>query len=189
MTKLEPPLAAERDYLVTSPHGTRSDPYYWLRDDERTDPSVLAHLSAENAYHAEHLAPVKHLEDTIYAEIVARLKQDDSTVPYRKNGYWYYIRFEPGKEHPIFARRQDLLDAPEQVILDANELGVGHDYYQIGEVDVSPNSEWLAFCDDTVGRRQYRLRFKNLRTGEILPESITDVEPDIAWANDNQTIL
>ena len=189
MTKLEPPRAPERAHLVTSPHGTRSDPYYWLRDDERTDPKVLAHLSAENAYHAEHLAPVKHLEDTIYAEIVARLKQDDSTVPYRKNGYWYYIRFEPGKEHPIFARRPDSPDAAEQVILDANELCVGHDYYQIGEVEVSPNSEWLAFCEDTIGRRQYRLRFKNLRTGEILPETIADVEPDVAWANDNQTLL
>jgi oligopeptidase B len=189
MTKLEPPLAPERAHLVTSPHGTRSDPYYWLRDDERTDPNVLAHLSAENAYHAQHLAPVKHLEDTIYAEIVARLKQDDSTVPYRKNGYWYYIRFEPGKEHPIFARRQSSLDAPEQVILDANELSVGHDYYQIGEIDISPNSEWLAFCEDTVGRGQYGLRFKNLRSGEILAESIGDVEPDVAWANDNETIL
>jgi oligopeptidase B len=174
---------------VSSPHGKRSDPYYWLRDDERTDPEVLAYLNAENAYHAQHLAPVKPLEDKINAEIVARLKQDDSTVPYRKNGYWYYIRFEPGKEHPIFARRQTSLEAPEQVILNANELSVGHEYYQIGEIDVSPNSEWLAFCEDTVGRRQYGLRFKNLRTGEILPDTIRDVEPDVAWANDNETLL
>jgi oligopeptidase B len=187
--EIEPPIAPVRVHTVSSPHGKRSDPYYWLRDDDRTDPEVLAYLTAENAYHAQHLAPVKPLEDKIYAEIIARLKQDDSTVPYRKNGYWYYIRFEPGKEHPIFARRHGALDAPEQIMLDANELGQGHDYYQIGELDVSPNSEWLAFCEDTVGRRQYALRFKNLLSGEILPGIIADVEPDIAWANDNATLL
>jgi len=189
MTKSEPPVAAARAHEVSSPHGTRSDPYYWLRDDDRTDPDVLAYLTAENAYHAEHLAPLKALEDTLFAEIVARLKQDDSTVPYRKNGYWYYIRFEPGKEHPIFARRSGSLDAPEEVMLDANALKEAHEYYQVGELDVSPNSEWLAFCEDTVGRRQYRLRFKNLFTGELLAESIPDVEPDLAWANDNRTVL
>jgi oligopeptidase B len=187
--EFEPPIAAIRKYTVSSPHGERSDPYYWLRDDERTDPEVLAYLTAENAYHAQHLAPVKPLEDKIYAEIIARLKPDDATVPYRKNGYWYYIRFEPGKEHPIFARRRGDLGAPEEVMLDANELCVGHEYYQIGELDVSPNAEWLAFCEDTVGRRQYVLRFKNLRTGEILTHSIRDVEPDVAWANDNRTLL
>jgi oligopeptidase B len=186
---IKPPIAAVRAYTVSSPHGKRSDPYYWLRDDERTDPEVLAYLSAENAYHAQHLAPVKPLEDKIYAEIMARLKQDDSTVPYRKNGYWYYIRFEPGKEHPIFARRKGSLDAPEQIMLNANELALGHEYYQIGELDISPDGEWLAFCEDTVGRRQYDLRFKNLRTGETLPVRIGDVEPDVVWANDNKTLL
>jgi oligopeptidase B len=186
---IKPPIAAVRAHTVSSPHGKRSDPYYWLRDDERTDPEVLAYLSAENAYHALHLAPVKPLEDKIYAEIIGRLKQDDSTVPYRKNGYWYYIRFEPGKEHPIFARRKGSLDAPEQVMLNANELSVGRDYYQIGELDISPDGEWLAFCEDTVGRRQYDLRFKNLGTGETLPVRIGDVEPDVVWANDNETLL
>jgi oligopeptidase B len=186
---IDPPVAAVRAHTVTSPHGERSDPYYWLRDDERRDPEVLAYLTAENAYHARHMAQPKSLEDKVYGEIVARLKQDDATVPYRKNGYWYYIRYEPGKEHPIFARRKNSLDASEQIILDANELAAGHDYYQIGEIDVSPDSEWLAFCEDTIGRRQYRLRFKNLSTGETLAEAIEDVEADVAWANDNETLL
>ncbi|MDP9011737.1 MAG: S9 family peptidase [Pseudomonadota bacterium] len=187
--EIEPPVAPVRAYTVSSPQGERSDPYYWLRDDDRTNPEVLAYLSAENAYHAQHLAAVEPLVDRIDSEIVARLKQDDSTVPYRKHGYWYYTRFEPGKEHPIFARRQGQLDAPEQIMLDANELAIGHEYYQIGELDVSPNSEWLAFCEDKVGRRRYDLRFKNLLTGEILPTAIADVEPDVAWANDNSTLL
>jgi len=186
---IKPPIAPARAHTVASPHGRRLDPYYWLRDDARTDPEVLEYLRAENAYHAHHLAPVKPLEDTIYAEIVARLKQDDSTVPYRKNGYWYYIRFAADKEHPIFARRQGTLDAAEEVMLDANELSAGHDYYQIGELDISPNGDWLAFCEDTVGRRQYTLRFKNLRSGETLPVGINDVEPDVVWANDNRTLL
>lgn len=186
---IEPPVVPVRPHQVSSPFGERSDPYYWLRDDTRTDRQVLAHLEAENAYHARYMARLEPLEEKIYAEILARLKQDDSTVPYRKNGYWYYVRFEPGKEHPLFARRLGSMAAIEQVMLDANELATGHDYYEIGKLSVSPDGTWLAFCDDTVGRRQYVLRFKNLVTGEILTHSVPDVEADLAWANDNRTVL
>jgi oligopeptidase B len=189
LPEIKPPVAAVGTHVVASPHGTRSDPYYWLRDDERTNPEVLAYLTAENVYHAQHQGAIKALEDELYGEIISRLKQDDSTVPYLKNGYWYYTRFEPDQEHPIFARRQGSLDGPEQIMLNVNELAVGHDYYQIGEIDVSPDSQWLAFCEDTVGRRQYTLRFKNLCSGETLAVKIPDVEPDLAWANDNTTVL
>jgi oligopeptidase B len=184
-----PPVAAMRPHTVASPHGDRTDPYYWLRDDERTNPEVLAYLAAENAYQERCMRPVKPFEDALYEEIVSRLKQDDSSVPYRLHGYWYHTRFESGKEHPIFARRKGSLDAPEEILIDANVLAVGHDYYQIGGMEVSPDSAWLAFCEDTVGRRQYTLRFKNLLTGEILATAIPDVESDLAWANDNRTIL
>jgi oligopeptidase B len=184
-----PPVAAVRPHIVASPHGDRTDPYYWLRDDARTNPEVLAYLAAENAYLERCMAPSKPFENALYQEIIGRLKQDDSSVPYRLHGYWYHTRFEPGKEHPIFARRKGTLEAPEEVMLDANLLAVGHDYYQIGALEVSPDSAWLAFCEDTVGRRQYTLRFKNLHTGEILQAAIPDVESDLAWANDNRTIL
>jgi oligopeptidase B len=184
-----PPVAAMRPHTVASPHGDRTDPYYWLRDDERANPEVLAYLAAENAYRERCMRAVKPFEDALYEEIISRLKQDDSSVPYRLRGYWYHTRFESGKEHPIFARRQGSLEAPEEVLLDANVLAEGHDYYQIGAMEVSPDSAWLAFCEDTVGRRQYTLRFKNLRTGEILEAAIPDVETDLAWANDNRTIL
>jgi oligopeptidase B len=184
-----PPVAALRPHAVSSPHGVRSDPYYWLRDDDRANPQVLAYLEAENAYRERSMAAVKPVENALYEEIVSRLKQDDMTVPYRKNGYWYNTRFEPGLEHPIFTRRKGSLDAPEEVLLDANALAAGHDYYRIGAVEVSPNSAWLAFCEDTVGRRQYTLRFKNLETGEIQGTVISEVESDLAWANDNRTIL
>ncbi|HEY4446075.1 MAG TPA: S9 family peptidase [Steroidobacteraceae bacterium] len=186
---LKPPVAAMRPHTVASPHGDRTDPYYWLRDDDRTNPEVLAYLAAENAYQERCMRAGKPFENALYEEIISRLKQDDSSVPYRLHGYWYHTRFEAGKEHPIFARRKGSLEAPEEILLDANALAAGHDYYQIGALEVSPDSAWLAFCEDTVGRRQYTLRFKNLRSGEILDAAIPDVESDLAWANDNRTLL
>ena len=184
-----PPIAAVRPHAVVSPNGVRDDPYYWLRDDSRSDPEVLAYLRAENAYRETSMLHAKPLEDTLYDEIIARLKQDDSTVPYRKNGYWYSTRFEPGKEHPIFVRRKGTLDAAEEILLDANLQAEGHAYYRIGAMDISPDSDWLAYCEDTTGRRQFTLRFKNLLEGTIQPVAIPDVEADLAWANDNKTLL
>jgi oligopeptidase B len=186
---LKAPVAAQKPYRVASPHGVRTDPYYWLRDDERTNPEVLAYLKEENAYREHSMAHAKPLENALYEEIYARLKQDDATVPYRKSGYWYSIRFEPGKEHPIFVRRKNSLEAPEEILLDANVHAVGHEYYRIGAMEISPDSAWLAYCEDTVGRSQFTLRFKNLHSGEIQPEAIADVETDLAWANDNRTLL
>ncbi len=185
----EPPIAHQRPHPLDSPFGVRIDPYYWLRDDERKDPDVLAYLNAENAFRERSMIAAKPLENALYAEIVARLKQDDSTVPYRKNGYWYSTRFEAGKEHPIFVRRKDMDEAPEEILLDANVHAQGLGYYRVGTMEISPNSQWLAFCEDTTGRRQFTLKFKDLRTQAIAPEAIPDVEPDLAWANDNKTLL
>ena len=186
---LHPPIAAVRPHPVNSPFGVRIDPYYWLRDDERKNPEVLAYLNAENAFRERSMRNAKPLENALYDEIIARLKQDDSTVPYRKNGYWYRTRFEPGKEHPIFVRRRDLAGAAEEILLDANVHAQGLSYYRIGAMEITPDSQWLAFCEDTTGRRQFTLKFKDLRTQEIAPVAIPDVEPDLAWANDNRTLL
>ena len=188
-TPSDAPRAAIRPHTVASDHGDRVDPYFWLRDDERRDPDVLAYLAAENAYKARCLAPLEGLQDALYTQIISRLKQDDSTVPYFERGFWYYARYETGKEHPIYARREGVMQAPEQIVLDANERAAGHAYYQCAGLEVSRNSEWLAFCEDTVGRREYNLRFKNLRTGELLAETIGNVEPGVAWANDDRTLL
>jgi oligopeptidase B len=186
---LIPPLAAIRPHTVISPNGTRTDPYYWLRDDERSNPEVLEYLRQENTYRERSMLAAKPLENALYDEVIARLKQDDSTVPYRKNGYWYSTRYEPGKEHPIFVRRKLTLDAPEEILLDANVHAVGHAYYRIGTLEISPDSSWLAYCEDITGRQQFNLRFKNLATGEISPIAIADVEPEVAWANDNRSVL
>jgi oligopeptidase B len=194
ITSDDPPRATARPWIIASPHGERTDPYYWLRDDERRDPEVRAYLAAENAYKERRLAPVAPLRDTLYREIVGRLKPDDASVPYLKDGYWYYSRYEAGREHPVFARRRTSLEAPEEIILDCNERAAagraaGHDYYQIGAIEVSPDARWLVLCEDFVGRRQYELRFRDLQSGEILGEAITNVESDVAWANDNATVL
>ncbi len=173
---------------MESPHGKRADPYYWLRDDARGDPEVLAHLRAENHYRQQIMAGAGPLERRLYDEIVARLRPDDGSVPYLKAGYWYYLRYEAGQEYPVFARRAGTMAAPEEVMLDANARAQGHAYYKIGSLEVSPNGELLAFCEDFVGRRQYRLSFKSLHSGRMIAEQIENVETDLAWANDNRTI-
>jgi len=184
-----PPVAAQKPYDVPSPNGSRPDPYYWLRDDTRQSPEMLAYLNAENAYKDAVLAPTKALQEKLYEEIVGRIKQDDSTPPTLQRGHWYYKRYETGKEYPVYCRRAGSKDAPEHVLLDGNAMAQGKAFFQIGSYEVSTNNELLAYTEDTVGRRQYTLRFKNLRTGETYADAIANVEPGVAWANDNRTVL
>jgi oligopeptidase B len=184
-----PPRAEQRPFMVTSPFGARPDPWYWLRDDKRADKDMLAYLEAENAYTAKVLAPHRALEDKLYGEIVGRIKQDDSSVPQRQHGWWYYTRYEPGKEYPIYARKRGSLDAPEEVIIDGNERSKGHEFYAVANLEVSPDGRWAAVAEDTVGRRQYTIRIRDLQTGEWLPTAIGNAEPSLAWADDNATLL
>ena len=200
-----PPDAAQHPHTVTAPHGAqRQDPYYWLRDDERKNPAMLAYLNAENAYADAVLAPTKPLQDKLYDETVARIRQDDASVPFRERGYWYYARFETGKDYPIHARRKDgpgvdaasLLAAnaagefhDEQVLLDVNALAAGKDYYNVGDYEVSPDNTTLAWAEDSNGRRQHVIRFRNLATGVDYPETISGVSGDLVWADDNRTLF
>jgi oligopeptidase B len=200
-----PPDAARRPHEVKAPFGaTRDDPYYWLRDDTRKDKAMLAYLGAENAYADAVMAPLKPLQDTLYKEIVGRIKQDDSSVPYRERGYWYYTRFETGKDYPIHARRRDGagVDAAsiqaanaagdfkdEQLLFDVNAMAAGKDYFSLAEYEISPDNRIAAWTDDDVGRRQYTIHFKNLETGEVYPETIPGVAYYTAWADDNKTLF
>jgi oligopeptidase B len=190
-----PPVAKRVPHVVRSPHGDREDPYYWLRDDSRKDPDVLAWLEAENAYKQAMLAHTASAQQALYDEIVGRVKQDDASVPERKNGWWYYTRFEEGREYPIIARRKAAADGrydaavPEQVLLDGNALAAGKGFFQIGNTEVTRDGRILAWVEDTTGRRQWTLRFKDLDSGVVLPGAIANVEPSLAWANDNRTIL
>ncbi len=182
-----PPVAARKPHDVVSPHGTRSDPYYWLRDDSRSDPEVLAYLKAENAYFEAMSALFRGLVETLAKEMIARLQQDDSTAPYKYKDYLYYARDEAGREHPVHARRRTGSDG-EQVLVDGNREGKGKEYYSIGKVEVSPGQDLVAFTEDTGGRYQYTLRFREVATGRDLPERIAGVRPGVAWAGDNKTV-
>ncbi|HEY5612507.1 MAG TPA: S9 family peptidase [Lysobacter sp.] len=185
-----PPDAAKKPHVVKAPHGAqRTDEYYWLRDDKRKNPEVLAYLNAENAHVDQVMAPLKPLENTLYDEIVGRIKQDDSSVPYRERGYWYYTRFATGQDYPIHARRAGDMDAAEEVLLDVNAMAAGKDYFSVGDWEVSQDNRLLAWADDDVGRRQYVIRIKNLATGEVYPEAIKGVSANMVWADDNKTLF
>jgi len=184
-----PPRAEQRPFTVTSPFGNREDPWYWLRDDKRTDKDMLAYLEAENAYTAAIMAPRRAAQEKLYNEIIGRLKQDDASVPQRKNGYWYYTRYETGKQYPIYARRKGSMDAAEQIIIDGNASSVGHAFYQVANYEVSPDGRWVAIAEDTVGRRQYDIRIKDMQSGQFLPATLTNAEASLAWGNDNATLF
>src|SRR5689334_11096122 len=153
-----PPDAAKKPHVVKAPHGAqRDDEYYWLRDDKRKNADMLAYLNAENAYADAVMAPLKPLENKLYEEIVGRIKQDDSSVPYRERGHWYYSRFETGQDYPIYARRQGMpahtptlgseLEGAEQVLLDLNQMAQGKDYFSVGDWEVSQDNALLAWAE------------------------------------------
>ncbi len=185
-----PPDVAKKPHEVKAPFGaTRSDEYYWLRDDKRKNPEMLAYLKAENDYATAFMAPLKPVEDRLYEEIVGRIKQDDASVPYRERGYWYYTRFETGKDYPIHARRKGTMEGPEEILLDVNAMAAGKDYFNVAEYEISPDNKIMAWTDDDVGRRQNTIHFKNLETGEIYPDTIKGVASYTAWADDNKTLF
>lgn len=183
------PVAAKKPFMVPSPNGAREDDYYWLRDDTRQTKEVLDYLSAENSYRDAVMAPTISLQEKLYAELVGRIKPDDSSVPVLEHGYWYYTRFVPGGDYPIYTRRKDAMGAAEEVMLDGNVMAKGHEYFQIGATEVSPDGHLLAYAEDDVGRRQYTLKFKDLASGAVLRDTLTNVEPDFVWAADNKTLL
>ena len=200
-----PPDVEKKPHVVKAPHGAeRRDEYYWLRDDKRKDAEMLGYLKAENAYADALLAPLKPVQDQLYDEIVARIKQDDASVPYRERGWWYYSRFEQGKDYPIHARRKDGAGvdalsiqeanaagdfAAEQLLFDVNAMAAGKDYYAVGGRTVSQDNRMVVYGDDTNGRRQYTLRVKDLDTGETLADSIPGTAGYAVWADDNRTFF
>nr|WP_246505753.1 S9 family peptidase [Coralloluteibacterium stylophorae] len=182
-------MAAIQPYVVTAPFGAeRQDEYYWLRDDSRENPDVLDYLRAENDYADQAMAPLANLRETLYQELIGRIVPDDTSVPYRKDGYWYYTRFVPGQEYPVHARRKGSMQAPEEVLLDLNALSQGKSFLQIPNWEVSPDQALLAYVEDTVGRRQYTLRIKDIATGALLPESIPGLAASIEWAADGRSL-
>ena len=182
----EPPVA-ERIAHPTTLHGdTRSDDYFWLRD--KKNPKVIGYLEAENAYTDSVTAGGRELRETLYQEILSRIKQTDLSVPYRKGGFLYYTRTEEGKQYPFFCRRKGSMEAPEEMLIDVNALAQGHRFMSVGDFEISPDGQRLAYSIDSTGYRQYLLMVKDLGTGQTLGDRAERVT-SIAWAADNRTLF
>ncbi len=193
-----PPIAEKNDSVLNFHGQSRVDSYFWMRltdeqknaenPDEQTS-KVLTYLEAENDYKDQLLSHTEDLQSKLYDEIIGRIKQTDESVPYFKNGYWYYTRYEEGKEYPIYCRKSGSLDNEEEVMLNVNEMASGYDYYAISDFHVSPDNKILAYAEDTLSRRIYTIKFKNLETGELLPDRLTNCESDGAWGNNSKTFF
>ena len=184
-----PPRAAKKPHSVVSPNGAREDAYYWLRDDARKDPAMLAYLKAENAYADAVLAPLKPLEEAIFAETVSHIRQDDSSVPYRDRGYWYQSRFATGANYPVIKRHKGTMKAPAEILFDQPAMAQGHSFFALSDWQVSPDNRLIAWAEDRVGRRQYVLKVKDIATGRVHADTIANIEPNIVWADDNRTLF
>lgn len=186
-SSLPAPPMAKKVPKVTEVNGVKLvDNYFWLRD--KKNPEVKAYLEAENAYTDAVMKPTEALQKKLYDEMLSRIKETDVEVPYKDGGYFYYVRTEAGKQYPIHCRKRGSMDAPEEVILDVNELAKGQTFMSLGAFDVSDDSNLLAYTTDNAGFRQFTLAVKDLRTGKILPDHAERVD-SIAWANDNKTLF
>jgi oligopeptidase B len=184
---LAPPVAAVRPHRFEE-HGTvRTDPYYWLR--ERSNPEVIKYLEDENAYTKAVMAHTEPLQERLYEELKGRVLQNDQSVPFRQGGYFYYTRLVDGKNYPIYARKRGSLTSPEEILIDVNALAEGKATYVVRAWAVSSGEDLLAFAEDTTGGRVSAIRFKNLRTGDMLADVIPRSIGGIAWAEDNRTLF
>ena len=183
---MEPPVAPQRPG-ESEIHGNRHvDPWYWLKDIE--DPATMEYLKAENAYTDAVMGPTQQLQDTLYEEMRGRIKEDDSTVPEKEGDYYYYVRFAEGQQYPVYCRKHLGLEAPEQAILDVNQLAEGQDYVRVGSLENSPDHRWLAYSLDTDGSETFTIHFKDLETGETLAERVPNTYYSLAWASDSRTV-
>ncbi|MFZ4543155.1 MAG: S9 family peptidase [Saprospiraceae bacterium] len=184
---MKTPVAPKYPKQLQLHNDIRVDDYYWMND--RENPETIAYLQAENSYTEQYMRTHAELQNNIYQEIIGRIAPDDVSVPTFDNAYWYYTRFEAGKEYPIICRKLESLEAPEQILLDCNVLAEGHKYYHVGGIKISPDNKWLVYGEDTVSRRQYTLRFKNLVTGETLDKAIPNTSAAAEWSEDSKYVF
>jgi oligopeptidase B len=183
---LTPPAVAKKPKVMAKFGDRRVDDYFWLR--EKSSPEVIDYLNAENRYTQEVMKPLEGFREKLYKEMLSRIKETDESVPYRRHGYWYYQREVEGLQYPIYARRKGTMEAPEEVLLDVNELAKGHKFTQLGAMDVSPDGTKLAYTVDFTGFRQYQLQVKDLDAGRLLPDTAERVT-SLAWAADGKTLF
>ena len=182
---MQPPVAQIKPHVIKAPHGaSRTDNYYWLND--RENPEVINYLTAENKYLKEAMSNTESFQANLFEEMKSRIKEDDSSVPYFKKGYYYYTRYEQGGQYAIHCRRKGSMEAPEEIVVDGNELGENQSFLNF-YVIYSPNQQLAAIVKDTVGRNFYTITIKDLTTGTMLPDQIESTRGNIAWMNDNQS--
>ncbi|MCB4797618.1 S9 family peptidase [Neotamlana laminarinivorans] len=184
---IQAPVAKQIAKTLQIHNDSRVDNYYWLN--ERENPEVVSYLNAENDYTKSMMAHTEEFQKQLFEEMKGRIKEDDTSVPYKLNGYWYVTRFETGKDYPIYLRKKETLEAPEEIIFDCNILAKDHSYFNLGSIAISPDNKMAAFSTDTVSRRQYNIQIKNLETGEILEDKIINTTGRATWANDNKTLF
>ncbi len=190
MTKssgINPPIAKKIPHKLEKHGDVRVDNYFWMKD--RTHPEVLNYLKDENAYCDAEMEHTKAFQKSLFEEMKARIKEDDSSVPYKYNGYWYITKFEKGKDYPIYTRKKESLDNPEELLFDCNKMAEGLSYFKLVGISVSPDNKRISFGIDTTGRRQYTIQIKNLITDEIQEDKIENTTGSSTWANDNETLF
>jgi len=186
-TTLTIPLARQIPKTLEIHNDRRVDNYFWLN--QRDDQNVLDYLNAENDYFEQDTAHCRDLENQLFEEMKSRIKEDDSSVPYKFNGYWYIVRYEKGKDYPIYTRKKETLESEEELLFDCNILAEGQSYFRLVGLSVSPDNTMISFGTDVTGRRQYRLQIKSLVTNEVFSDKIENTTGSSTWANDNQTLF
>jgi oligopeptidase B len=184
---MQAPIAKKIEKKLEKHGDVRIDNYYWLN--ERENPEVIKYLEDENAYTKAILEPTEEFQTKLFEEMKARIKEDDSSVPYKLNGFWYLTEFQKGKEYPIHKRRKDSLDNNDEILFDVNLMAEGHSYYNLGGISISTNNELCSFGVDNVSRRIYTIQIKDLKTGEILPDVIENTTGGSVWSADNKTLF
>ncbi len=182
-----PPKAIKKPEILEIHNHKRKDDYYWMRD--RENPEVIQYLNAENDFLKQTLKETETFQKELFDEMKGRIKEDDQSVPYFKEGFFYYHKFQKREEYPRYCRKKGSLKAEEETILNVNELAKDHEYFHVGQLSISTDQNLLAFAEDNIGRRIYNIRFKDLNTGKIVKETIKGVTGNMVWANDNKTLF
>ncbi|MBT8263289.1 MAG: S9 family peptidase [Bacteroidia bacterium] len=185
--ELQPPKADKIAKNLEMHDDVRVDEYYWLN--QKDDPEVIDYLERENDYYAKMTADTDEFKEALFEELKGRIKEDDESVPYLYNGYYYITRYEKGKNYPVYTRKKGNLDAEEEVLFNVNEMAEGYAFYNLRGINISPDNKWAAFGVDTLSRRKYNIHIKNLETGEVLDEVIPLTTGTSTWANDNKTLF
>ena len=186
-SELNPPIAKKIPHQLEKHGDVRIDNYFWMKD--REHPEVIDYLNKENAYCDAKMAHTKNFQKDLFEEMKARIKEDDSSVPYKYNGYWYITKFEKGKDYPIYTRKKESLDNPEELLFDCNKMAEGQSYFKLAGISISPNNKLVSYGIDTTGRRNYTIHVKNLETEEIASDRVLNTTGSSSWANDNETLF